>query len=99
MVHLNQGDVVGVKCDGWEIDQAIVDRVDRVGRVVMGADFQSLNSGTFTLNYNPSMSAWVLHLSEGWTGRQPNGAVYQLEVVRGAKREPNLEPAHALVDG
>ncbi len=88
MVHLKQDDLVRVMCDGNEIDRAMVDMVDRSGNVVLGACLVSTVSGTFILNYNPIMSGWTLHVADGWTARQPNGAVYHVEVIERGELHP-----------
>lgn len=83
MVYLKTGQSVKVMCDGNVIDSAKVEMVDQSGILILGAVFASNNSGTFTLNYNPSMRGWTLFMADGWAGRQPNDAVYQLEVLEG----------------
>ena len=80
MVYLKRGQTVRVLCDGNKIDSATVEMVDQSGELILGADFASTESGTFTLIYNPSSQGWMLFTAEGWTARQPNGAVYKLEV-------------------
>ncbi len=80
MVYLKRGQTVRVLCDGNKIDSAMVEMVDRSGSLILGAVFASMHSGTFSLIYNPSKQGWTLSIAEGWTARQPNGAVYQLEV-------------------
>ncbi len=80
MIYLKKGQTVRVLCDGNVIDSATVEMVDQSGELILGADFASSRSGTFTLNYNPSMMGWTLFTAQGWTARQPNGAVYQLEI-------------------
>ncbi len=81
MVHLKKGDEVKVMCDGVEIDRAQVKMVDRSGIVILSVSLNSRNSGSCVLNYNPFKGGWTLQMAEGWTARQPNGAVYILEVV------------------
>ncbi len=83
MVNLKRGQWVEVICDGNKIDSACVEMVDRAGNMILAAVFASREFGTFTLNYNPSKQGWTLFTAEGWTARQPNGAVYQLEVCEG----------------
>lgn len=81
MVYLKRGQSVKVMCDGNEIDRARVEMVDQSGILILGAVFASNNSGTFTLTYNPSLRGWTLFMAGGWTRRQPDDAVYQLEVL------------------
>ena len=87
MVHLKRGDEVKVMCDDCEIDRAKVEVVDCAGGVIFSVSLTSRNSGSCDLNYNPSKSGWTLHMAEGWSARQPNGAVYSLEVVEPATVE------------
>ena len=81
MVYLKRGQTVRVLCDGNKIDSATVEMVDQSGDVIFGACFASTLIGTFELNYNPGQQGWTLFKEEGWTVRQLDGAIYQLEVL------------------
>ncbi len=81
MVHIKRGQTVRVLCDDVEIDTATIETVDQSGGVIFGACFASTLIGTFELTYNPGKQGWTLFRADGWTVYQPNGAVYQLEVL------------------
>ncbi len=88
MVHLKKGQTVRVVCDGADIDSAMVEMVDQSGGVIFGACFASTLLGTFELKYDPSKRGWVLFKADGWTARQPNGAVYHVEVIERGDLHP-----------